>query len=47
MARALTPEDLWSLIAAHLPTRRQSPKGGGLRIADRAAITAILFVLKT
>jgi len=47
MARALLPDDLWSLIAAHLPTRRPSPKGGRPRIDDRAALTGILFVLKT
>lgn len=47
MACALLPEDLWSLIAAHLPTHRPSPKGGRPRIDDRAALTGILFVLKT
>ena len=47
MARALLPEDPWSLITAHLPTRRPSPKGGRRRIDDRAALTRILFVLKT
>jgi transposase len=47
MARALLPEDLWSLIAAHLSTHRASPKGGRPRIDDRAALTGILFVLKT
>jgi len=47
MARALLPEDLWSLIAAHLPTHRPLPKGGRPRIDDRAALTGILFVLKT
>jgi transposase len=47
MAYALLPEDPWSLIAAHLPTHRPSPKGGRLRIDDRAALTKILFVLKS
>jgi len=47
MAHALLPEDLWSLIAAHLPPHRPSPKGGRPRIDDRAALTGILFVLKT
>lgn len=47
MARALLPEDLWSLMAAHLPTHRPSPEGGRPRIDDRAALTGILFVLKT
>ncbi|WP_081897660.1 IS5 family transposase [Massilia sp. BSC265] len=47
MVRALLPEDLWSLIAAHLPAHHRSPKGGRPRIDDRAALTGILFVLKT
>lgn len=47
MARALLSEDLWPLIAAHLPAHRRSPKGGRPRIDDRAALTGILFVLKT
>jgi transposase len=47
MARALHPEDLWSLITAHLPTHCLSPKGGRPRIDDRAALTGILFVLKS
>ena len=46
MARALLPEDLWSLIEAHPPIRHRSPKGGRPRIDDRAAMTGILFVLK-
>ena len=47
MALALLPEDLWSLIEAHLPIRHRSPKGGRPRINDRAALTGILFVLRT
>jgi transposase len=47
MARAPLPEDLWSLMAAHLPIHHRSPKGGRPRIDDRAALTEILFVLKT
>lgn len=47
MARALLSEDLWLPIAGHLPAHRRSPKGGRPRIVDRAALTGILFVLKT
>lgn len=47
MAQAHLPEDLWLLIAAHLPARRRSPRGGRPRINDRAALTGIVFVLKT
>jgi transposase len=47
MAQALLPDDLWSLIEAHLPAYSRLPKGGRPRINDRAALTGILFVLKT
>ena len=47
MAKALLPDDLWALIQPLLPTYRPSPKGGRPRIDDRAALTGILFVLKT
>ncbi|MGX9773072.1 IS5 family transposase [Janthinobacterium aestuarii] len=47
MAKALLPDDLWALIQPLLPVHRPSPKGGRPRIDDRAALTGILFVLKT
>ena len=47
MAKALLPDDLWALIQPLLPAYRPSPKGGRPRIDDRAALTGILFVLKT
>jgi transposase len=47
MAQALLPDELWSLIEAHLRVHRPSPKGGRPRIDNRAALTGILFVLKT
>ncbi len=47
MAKALLPDELWSLIAAHLLVHPPSPKGGRPRISDRAALTGILFVLRT
>lgn len=47
MARALLPEDLWSLVTGHLPTHCRLPKGGWPRLNDRATLTGILFVLKT
>jgi hypothetical protein len=40
-------EDLWLLIAAHLPNHYRSPKGGRQRVDDRAALAGILFVLRT
>ncbi|NHZ98470.1 transposase [Massilia sp. CCM 8734] len=44
MAQALRPEDLWSLIEAHLPTHSRSPKGGRPRINDRATLTGWRYV---
>ncbi|WP_442920648.1 transposase [Massilia sp. S19_KUP03_FR1] len=41
------PEELWSLIAAHLPAHRRSPRCGRPRISDGAALTGIVFVLTT
>ena len=47
MARRLIPDELWELIAPLLPKRTKSPKGGRPPIDDRAALTGIVFVLKT
>ncbi|WP_082547945.1 transposase [Massilia sp. Root335] len=47
MAKALIPDEPWSLIAAHLPVHPPSPKGGRPRICERATLTGILFVLRT
>ncbi len=40
-------DDLWERIEPHLPAQPPKPKGGRPRIPDRAALTGILFVLKT
>jgi transposase len=47
MSKSLVSDALWTLIAPHLPPERPKPKGGRPRIADRAALTGILFVLKS
>ncbi len=47
MAKALIPDELWFLIAAHLPVHPLSTRGGRPRIGDRATLTGILFVLRT
>ena len=47
MAKLLVPDDLWAVIAPLLPPERLKPKGGRPPIPDRAALTGILFVLKT
>lgn len=47
MAKLLVPDDLWAVIAPLLPPARAKPKGGRPPVPDRAALTGILFVLKT
>jgi transposase len=47
MAKPLLTDELWAVIAPLLPHRTPSPKGGRPRLGDRAALTGILFVLKT
>ena len=47
MARPLVPDDLWAAIAPLLPPGRRKPKGGRPPIPDRAALTGIVFVLKS
>ncbi|WP_373622932.1 IS5 family transposase [Methylobacterium sp. OAE515] len=47
MARPLLPDDLWTEIAPLLPPPRPRPKGGRRPIENRAALTGILFVLRS
>jgi len=47
MAKELLPDGLWQLIAPLLPPERPKPKGGRPRVPDRAALTGILFVLRS
>jgi transposase len=47
MAKELLPDALWARIAPLLPLELPKPKGGRPRVSDRAALTGILFVLKT
>jgi transposase len=47
MAKPLLPDKLWELIEPLLPPRPPRPKGGRPPLADRKALTGILFVLKT
>jgi transposase len=47
MAKPLLPEELWKIIEPLLPERAPSPKGGQPPLPDRAALTGILFILKT
>jgi transposase len=47
MAKPLLDDGLWELMAPSLPPAPPKPKGGWPRIDDRAALTGIVFVLKT
>jgi len=47
MAKPLLEDELWLLISPLLPPESAKPKGGRPRLEDRAALTGILFVLKT
>jgi transposase len=47
MAKPLLPDELWEVIEPLLPKWTPSPKGGQPPATDRAALTGILFVLKT
>ena len=47
MAKPLVSDDLWAHIAPLLPPVRPRPKGGRPPVPHRAALTGILFVLKT
>lgn len=47
MAKPLLPDALWERIEPLLPKEPPKPKGGRPRVSDRAAITGILYVLKT
>jgi transposase len=47
MAKELVSDELWEVIEPLLPEEPPKPKGGRPRIDDRAALTGILFVLKS
>jgi transposase len=47
MAKELVTDELWEVIEPLLPEEPPKPKGGRLRINDRATIPGILFVLKS
>ena len=46
MAKALVPDELWTIIEPLLPPEPPKPKGGRPRVPNRAALTGILFVLR-
>jgi transposase len=47
MAAPLVSDALWAIVAPLLPAEPPKPKGGRPPVPNRAALTGILFVLKT
>ena len=47
MAKQLVSDELWAIVEPLLPEEPPKPKGGRPRVPDRAALTGILFVLRT
>jgi len=47
MTKPLVSDELWQVIAPLLPVAPPNPKGGRPRVPDRAALTGILFVLRS
>jgi transposase len=47
MPKPLIDDALWLIIEPLLPPERPKPKGGRPRVGNRAALTGILFVLKS
>jgi transposase len=47
MAKVILSDALWEVIEPLLPTEHAKPKGGRPRVPNRAALTGIIFVLKT
>src|SRR5215813_1467450 len=41
------PDELWERVQGWLPKRRRSPKGGRPPVADRRAMSGILYRLRT
>ncbi len=47
MGKELVSDELWEAIEPLLPEEPPKPKGGRPRVPDRAALTGIIFVLKS
>jgi transposase len=47
MGKPLVSDELWTLVEPLLPAEPPKPKGGRPRISNRAALSGIIFVLKS
>ncbi len=47
MAKELVTDELWEIVEPLLPPEPPKPEGGRPRVNDRAALTGIIFVLKS
>jgi len=47
MSKPLVSDELWAVVEPLLPKEPAKPKGGRPRLSDRAALTGIVFVLKS
>jgi len=47
MAKAIVSDELWTMVEPLLPPEPPKPQGGRPRLPDRAALTGIIFVLRT
>jgi len=47
MAKELVSNELWEIIESLLPEEPPKPEGGRPRVDDRAALSGIIFVLKS